>query len=87
MHELFLINVSMKLFRVQNLVNVYVHYVCVQWSAMVNTPGPVENESCYKPCPVDCVVSEWSSWSTCSQTCGLGNASAMLHRLFIIIMW
>ena len=31
-----------------------------------------EDEACEKPCPVDCVVSEWSAWSHCSPTCGLG---------------
>ena len=35
--------------------------------------GLVENQSCNtQPCPSDCVMSDWSSWSTCSKTCGGG---------------
>ncbi|XP_061179700.1 thrombospondin type-1 domain-containing protein 7A-like [Saccostrea echinata] len=30
---------------------------------------------CEVPCDVDCLVSEWSQWSTCSQTCGLGKST------------
>lgn len=29
------------------------------------------NLSCVLECPVNCQLSEWSDWSTCSQTCGL----------------
>ncbi|CAG02749.1 unnamed protein product, partial [Tetraodon nigroviridis] len=29
------------------------------------------NLSCVVECPVNCQLSEWSDWSTCSQTCGL----------------
>ncbi|PIK37342.1 putative thrombospondin type-1 domain-containing protein 7B-like [Apostichopus japonicus] len=31
---------------------------------------PDTHQSCSIPCPVDCVVSQWSEWSGCNQTCG-----------------
>merc|ERR1711871_1529288 len=32
-----------------------------------------EVECNQQPCPIDCVLSEWSTWGTCSQICGGGN--------------
>ena len=37
-------------------------------------PDLTETQSCNtNPCPVDCDVSDWSSWGTCSATCGGGD--------------
>ena len=35
-----------------------------------------------KPCPVDCEVSEWTEWSTCSQTCGGGITTRTRQSLY-----
>ena len=33
---------------------------------------PIQLEACQVPCQNDCVLSEWSDWSQCSQTCSVG---------------
>ncbi|KAM9305159.1 thrombospondin type-1 domain-containing protein 7B [Gastrophryne carolinensis] len=33
-------------------------------------PRPADEQSCLVPCPQDCIVSEFSPWSTCSKNCG-----------------
>lgn len=35
-------------------------------------PKPRLEQACLIPCPQDCVLSEFSPWTSCSKTCGLG---------------
>ena len=35
-------------------------------------PALSEDETCTDNCPVDCVLEEWSEWSTCDKACGGG---------------
>jgi len=35
-------------------------------------PMPRLEQACLIPCPQDCVVSEYSPWTSCSKTCGIG---------------
>uniref|UniRef100_A0A3Q2QQS7 Thrombospondin type-1 domain-containing protein 7A n=1 Tax=Fundulus heteroclitus TaxID=8078 RepID=A0A3Q2QQS7_FUNHE len=35
-------------------------------------PRPRQEQACLIPCPRDCVVSEFSPWTLCSKTCGIG---------------
>lgn len=41
---------------------------------------PVE-QACLVPCPQDCVVSDFNSWSSCSKTCGAGLQHRTRHVL------
>ncbi|XP_014851900.1 PREDICTED: thrombospondin type-1 domain-containing protein 7B isoform X1 [Poecilia mexicana] len=41
---------------------------------------PVE-QACLIPCPQDCVVSDFTSWSSCSKTCGAGLQHRTRHVL------
>ena len=41
---------------------------------------PVE-QACLIPCPHDCVVSDFTSWSSCSKTCGAGLQHRTRHVL------
>lgn len=35
-------------------------------------PKPRQEQACLIPCPQDCVVTEFTPWTTCSKTCGMG---------------
>jgi len=39
-------------------------------------PALIESEPCADTaCPIDCIVSEWTSWSACSTSCGVATMS------------
>ncbi|XP_053409281.1 thrombospondin type-1 domain-containing protein 7A-like isoform X2 [Mercenaria mercenaria] len=40
---------------------------------------PYEEETCLIPCPVDCVMSDWSLWTDCSTSCGTGTQMRYRH--------
>ena len=43
-------------------------------ATLANCPTLIEEYPCNaKTCPRDCEVSDWSSWSTCTQSCGTGH--------------
>ncbi|XP_075922309.1 thrombospondin type-1 domain-containing protein 7A isoform X2 [Petromyzon marinus] len=43
-------------------------------------PGFPTQLSCLVPCPSDCVLSEWTTWSPCSHTCSSKNAEGKQSR-------
>ncbi|XP_072253400.1 thrombospondin type-1 domain-containing protein 7B [Leuresthes tenuis] len=45
----------------------------------VDDPPPTE-EACEVPCPADCVVGSWSSWSSCSHSCATKTAEGRQSR-------
>ncbi|KAA0707575.1 Thrombospondin type-1 domain-containing protein 7B [Triplophysa tibetana] len=42
---------------------------------------PEREQACLLPCPIDCVVSAFSYWSTCSRTCGSALQQRIRHVL------
>ena len=38
-----------------------------------------EEEMCLIPCPVDCIMSDWSPWSDCSTSCETGTQMRYRH--------
>lgn len=44
-------------------------------------PKPRLEQACLIPCPQDCVVSEFGSWTSCTKTCGMG----LQNRLRIVL--
>lgn len=45
------------------------------------SPRPALEQACLIPCPHDCIVSDFSSWSGCSRTCGTGLQHQTRHVL------
>ncbi|KAL0180923.1 hypothetical protein M9458_023329, partial [Cirrhinus mrigala] len=50
-------------------------HVCEAFSAV-----PEREQACLLPCPIDCVVSAFTHWSTCSRTCGHVLAAPLLTQ-------
>ncbi|XP_072300062.1 thrombospondin type-1 domain-containing protein 7B [Eucyclogobius newberryi] len=42
---------------------------------------PAVEQACLIPCPQDCIVSDFTSWSSCSRTCGAGLQYRTRHVL------
>ncbi|XP_043930899.1 thrombospondin type-1 domain-containing protein 7B [Protopterus annectens] len=49
-------------------------------SAHCSADIPPEHISCDIPCPMDCVLSEWSEWSVCSHSCSSRNVEGKQTR-------
>lgn len=48
-------------------------YILIRLSSLLNLflLGYIQ-EKCVIPCPFDCKLSDWSSWGSCSSSCGIG---------------
>ncbi|XP_016380717.1 thrombospondin type-1 domain-containing protein 7B-like [Sinocyclocheilus rhinocerous] len=51
-------------------------HVCEAFSAV-----PEREQACLLPCPIDCIVSAFTHWSTCSRTCGSALQQRTRHVL------
>ncbi|XP_054334899.1 thrombospondin type-1 domain-containing protein 7B isoform X1 [Pongo pygmaeus] len=48
-------------------------------------PPPPERKACEIPCRMDCVLSEWTEWSSCSQSCSNKNSDGKQTRARTIL--
>uniref|UniRef100_A0A8C3XB83 Thrombospondin type-1 domain-containing protein 7B n=1 Tax=Catagonus wagneri TaxID=51154 RepID=A0A8C3XB83_9CETA len=48
-------------------------------------PPPPEQMACEIPCRMDCVLSEWTEWSSCSQSCSNKNSDGKQSRSRMIL--
>ena len=48
---------------------------------------PAQLQTCSAPCPQDCQISKWSSWSVCSHTCGRHAFKVRTRRVLRLAMY
>jgi hypothetical protein len=43
----------------------------------------IRSRDCEIPCPVDCVVGEWSEWSSCTEDCGFNGKIQRFRKVIV----
>lgn len=56
-------------------------------SSLCSSASPPEPVACEVPCSRDCVLSDWTLWSTCSQTCSSKNVEGKQMRTRSILAY
>ena len=58
----------------------------VDYDMCADIPMPGRSTPCRKPCPNDCVISEWSPWSQCTERCSSNVTGTQVRsRYFLAI--